>query len=415
MTKLERMLRYVSEHNQFYKNRIKEYGIKDPLDITQWPILTRKELQENRYNMFSDGYKSKYFNQQLRRQSSSGSSGVPVNVYWDENDYLQSTISLWRLRKKYFAISPTSRKISFSLMNFSAVDDEILFYNVTDKSINFNYSCIYNDKKLIEAIEIINQFKPEWLYAQPSVLRRLLQCYKKYDITPVKSLLYIESIGELLPISLHNRLKEFFGVSVINMYGSEEHNGIAYEGPCGKMHIINDNVKVEVFSNEQITNVGEGEAIITNLINKAMPLIRYNQGDNIKLKLPKSVCSCHECSSYIEVINGRQSEIISENFGVITTFFLNEIIAETQNQYNDPISHYFFNYFKKQKKLEAWIIIDCTMKKWTSQIISSLEKNFYNKSKNKSEILFEVNVYNDIPTKNATKSKHKILNIKDEI
>ena len=72
MTKLETMLKYVSEHNDFYKNRIKEYEIKDPLDITQWPVLTRKELQENRYNMFSDGYKAKYFNQRLRRQSSSG-------------------------------------------------------------------------------------------------------------------------------------------------------------------------------------------------------------------------------------------------------------------------------------------------------------------------------------------------------
>ena len=61
MSKLEDMLKYVSEHNDFYKNRIKEYGIENPLDITQWPILTRKELQENRYNMFSDGYQSKYF------------------------------------------------------------------------------------------------------------------------------------------------------------------------------------------------------------------------------------------------------------------------------------------------------------------------------------------------------------------
>lgn len=35
MTKLESILKYVSEDNDFYKNRIKEYGIKDPLDITQ--------------------------------------------------------------------------------------------------------------------------------------------------------------------------------------------------------------------------------------------------------------------------------------------------------------------------------------------------------------------------------------------
>lgn len=99
MTKLETMLKYVSEHNEFYQNKIKDYNIKDPLDITQWPILTRKELQENRYNMFSDGYKAKYLCHQLIRKTSSGTSGVPINVYWDTDDYWKSMIPLWRKRK----------------------------------------------------------------------------------------------------------------------------------------------------------------------------------------------------------------------------------------------------------------------------------------------------------------------------
>ena len=37
--KLVKMLKYVSEHNDFYKKRIKEYGISHSLDITQWPLL----------------------------------------------------------------------------------------------------------------------------------------------------------------------------------------------------------------------------------------------------------------------------------------------------------------------------------------------------------------------------------------
>ena len=52
MSKLESILKYVSEHNDFYKKRIVEYGITNPLDITQWPILMCKELQENRYEIF---------------------------------------------------------------------------------------------------------------------------------------------------------------------------------------------------------------------------------------------------------------------------------------------------------------------------------------------------------------------------
>ena len=37
--KLVKMLKYVSEHNDFYKKRIKEYGIPHSLDTAQWPLL----------------------------------------------------------------------------------------------------------------------------------------------------------------------------------------------------------------------------------------------------------------------------------------------------------------------------------------------------------------------------------------
>lgn len=413
MSKLEEMLKYISENNEFYKNRIKQYGIKNPLDITQWPILTRKELQESRYNMFSDGYKAKYFNQQLKRQSSSGSSGIPVNIYWDHKDYFRSTMSLWRLRKKYYGISPASRKVSFSLMNIAKEQNKIIFSNTTENIINFNYSSIYDENHMLKVIEIINVFKPEWLYAQPSILLRLLQCYKKYNIYPVKSLVYIESMGELLPPYLKKQLEVFFEVPVVDMYGSEEHNGIAYECPYGKKHVIDDNVKVEVFRNGIIYPSGEGTAIITNLNNKAMPLIRYNQGDNIKLVNNSDICLCESQSSYIEVINGRQSEMINDHNVVISTFFLNEIIAETQNQYNDPITQYVFKYLKKQNRMELCIAIDPNMIKWAPQIINNLKKKFYEKLNNMSAITFEVNICSDIDYFKPINNKYKILHIEE--
>ena len=115
MTKLEIMLKYVSDHNNFYKERIKTYGITNPLDITQWPVLTREELQDSRYGIFSDGYMSKYFLHELRHHSSSGSSGTPVNIYWSKNDYLRSMASLWRMRTKFYKITPSCKKIMFSI------------------------------------------------------------------------------------------------------------------------------------------------------------------------------------------------------------------------------------------------------------------------------------------------------------
>lgn len=149
--KLVRMLKYVSEHNDFYKKRIKEYGITNPLDITQWPVLTRKELQENRYNMFSNGYKNKYYWQQLVRKSSSGSTGVPINVYWDYGDYYSSVKILWRMRKKFYDILPMDDQLTFSFVKKNEKTMPIHYINVEPNKLKeASYMSRYNTMRNVE-------------------------------------------------------------------------------------------------------------------------------------------------------------------------------------------------------------------------------------------------------------------------
>ena len=245
--KLVRMLKYVSEHNDFYKNRIKEYGITNPLDITQWPVLTRKELQENRYNMFSDGYKSKYFNQQLRRQSSSGSTGIPVNVYWDEKDYNCSMLALWRKRKEYYNITPADKVVKFTLQvfNMNYKNENAFIKFESPHVLVVNKACLQEDSIYIKLINQIEMFSPKWLYIQPFVLYQLIAQYKKLKVDPPKSLRYIESIGEILTCRVKQEAINFFKVPVANMYGSQEMNGIAYECPNNSMHILSETVYIE--------------------------------------------------------------------------------------------------------------------------------------------------------------------------
>ena len=254
MSKLEEMLKYVSEHNEFYRNRIKEYGITNPLDISQWPVLTRQELQQNRYNMFSDGDKSKYFNQQLRRQSSSGSSGIPVNVYWAYRDWYASNILLWRKRLKWYGIKPKDRYVMFTLNAFElTADGEKIHYREDPTNIlSINVSLIQDDNGYDGLIGIINDFEPTWLYVQPFILSKLIEAYGRTGNNPPNTLKYIESVGELLSSDLRRRATELFKIPIANMYGSEEMNGIALECPNHHMHIIEDNVEVEINTGKNI-------------------------------------------------------------------------------------------------------------------------------------------------------------------
>lgn len=376
------MLKYVSEHNDFYKKRIKEYGITNPLDITQWPILTRKELQENRYNMFSDGYKAKYFNQQLRRQTSSGSSGIPVNVYWDFNDSYVSNISLWRKRFQWYGIRPNDKYIMFTLsaINVKSEGDPVYYKNRFSNILSVNVSLIRDDSGYDKLIDIINNFEPKWLYIQPFVLNKLIRTYIQTGKCPPKTLRYIESIGELLASDLHRRAIEFFKVSLANMYGSEEMNGIAYECPECHMHVLDDNVLVEVMKNGRINSRGIGESIITNLNNIAMPLIRYNQGDMIDLNYNNSTCQYSCDSPIINLIKGRTFETIQlDNDTELNSIVLLEIMAEVNNEFNGVITTYRYVYDTYRRCLQCYIsLVDNTKLNWLPNIrlrIISILKN----------------------------------------
>lgn len=382
MSKLEEMLKYVSEHNEFYKNRIKEYGIKDPLDITQWPILTRKELQENRYNMFSDGYKSKYFNQQLRRQSSSGSSGVPVNVYWDYKDWYASNMSLWRKRLQWYGIHPSDKYVMFTLNAFNIKNDGKTVYYINNPAniLSVNVSLIQNESGYEKLVDIINNFEPKWFYIQPFVLNRLIQAYKRTGKIPPKTLKYIESIGELLASDLRRRAVEFFNVPLANMYGSEEMNGIALESPEHHMHVLSDNALIEIKNDSSFVSSGKGETIITNLNNFAMPLIRYCQGDQISCaSLPNYFSSRDNCMK-IDSINGRTYEsIILSDGSEINSFMLMESISEINNRFSDIIIEYRFEYIKLQKLIICMICLEKNNKNWFYSVKEELANALTNK------------------------------------
>ena len=379
--KLVKMLKYVSEHNDFYKNRIKEYGITNPLDITQWPILTRKELQENRYNMFSDGYKSKYFNQQLRRQSSSGSTGMPVNVYWDYKDWYASNMCLWRKRREWYGIKPGDRYCVFTLNAFGIIPEEGKIYYINDPTniLSFNVSLVRDEHGYEQMADMINDFCPDWLYIQPFVLNQLIRAYIKLGLEPVKTIRYIESVGEILTSDLRRRAEELFGVRVTDMYGSEEMNGIAMETPDGEMQIFHDNVLLEVKNEGGISTCGEGEAIITNLNNFAMPLIRYEQGDLIDVytlyKPDEFLCTITLLT--IRQIKGRLIEtiIVNKEFEINPLMIL-EIMAGVINEYIGILLWYKFDFFKSNNELRCTIKIDKNKQHWSLNIKQTIEKEF---------------------------------------
>lgn len=163
MNKLEALLKYVSENNDFYKRLIKEYEITNPLDIIRYPMLTREDYQKNQDAIFSTEYKIEKMLNQLYTLSSSGTTGVPIETLWSPHQYVKSMMSLWRRRKHYYNISPNDLHFDFMLKYYNSVPKNKLNFTITGNTISVCRLNLDNENIISELCDLMNKYSPVWI------------------------------------------------------------------------------------------------------------------------------------------------------------------------------------------------------------------------------------------------------------
>jgi phenylacetate-CoA ligase len=116
--------------------------------------------------------------------------------------------------------------------------------------------------------------------------------------------------GELLTGAGRREITATFGGSLYDIYGTSETKEIAWECSAGSRHINADVVHVEILEeNGALAPPGtEGEIVVTVLVNRAMPLIRYRTGD--RGALLDGRCACGRESPLLGVVSGREADVL---------------------------------------------------------------------------------------------------------
>ena len=110
-------------------------------------------------------------------------------------------------------------------------------------------------------------------------------------------------------------IEEVFACRVTNRYGCEEVSLIA--GECEHhrgLHVNADGLYAEVLANGRPAQPGEaGAVVVTDLVNRAMPILRYKIGD-VAAWSP-SRCPCGRGLPVLERLDGRESDYITTAAG----------------------------------------------------------------------------------------------------
>lgn len=144
--------------------------------------------------------------------------------------------------------------------------------------------------------------------------------------------------------SYQSQVVAAFGRKMISEYGAAETGLIAFECPEGSMHIVSEHVVVEV---------EDGEILVTNLLSRAFPVIRYRLGDSVKLADPDFQCACGRAHPVVLDVLGRVGKVIqgrSRSYPSLTLYYVFKNIAHA-----DHVELSYQAHQHERGRLELWI------------------------------------------------------------
>ncbi|RME75848.1 MAG: hypothetical protein D6776_02360 [Planctomycetota bacterium] len=164
--------------------------------------------------------------------------------------------------------------------------------------------------QLDDRLDRIAALRPRLLRGLPLYLVWLAQRAEQRGIT-LPGLERIAPFGGLLSPHMAARVERAFGARFVNAYGSSELGSVAVG--CGHspfMHLFEDLFIVEIEDGGRPVPDGQpGRLLITDLSNRAMPLLRYAPGDvAIRLRGP---CPCGLDTERILVCGREQERLTS--------------------------------------------------------------------------------------------------------
>jgi len=159
-----------------------------------------------------------------------------------------------------------------------------------------------------ELIRWLHDFGPTYLLMLPSSLAAIV-AYLEQEGRRLPGLRSVRTVSETVSTRLRDDVRRVLGVDIEDVYSSMEGGIIAVQCPEGGGYHISETVLMEIVNeNGQPCASDEiGRILITDLINFATPLIRYDTGDYAEMGTP---CRCGRGLPTIRRILGRQRNLV---------------------------------------------------------------------------------------------------------
>ncbi len=309
--RLSNLLQHAFAECPFYRSRfhaagLKPGSIKSLSDLRQLPVLTKEDIQRHRDAMIAKNWPRN----DLIPNQTGGSTGTPISFFLGSERACSRAAATWRHNR--WAGYDIGERLAclWGAVRDAPVRSRLGKWkdNILTPTMLLNTANV-TQEGLASFMNKMHRFRPKSLLAYSKSAVLLARFVLQSGLKPYQLASIITSAEVLEPFE-RQLLEETFGCPVFNRYGCREVSVIASECECHNgLHIMAEGLYVEIERNGGPVPAGEpGSILVTDLLNFAMPLIRYRIGDVGALM--QGVCQCGRNLPRLEGIQGRVTDFL---------------------------------------------------------------------------------------------------------
>lgn len=306
---LRQQIQFCAEQVPYYSRLFRKIGltakhVTNLSILNEIPTLSKDRIRDNYGDFLGRGLDIP----RLRKDHTSGSTGQPFWTYYDRLSWFRKKY-VSKLRARVLCGFRPGERILKLECEPSASDDGVHSLPVSASKLmrSQTYSIFDEADRVANAMV---RFKPRHIYGYPSYLFRLARYVdvNKYSFPYLKR---IFTSSEYLSDNVRRYISTSFRTEVHDIYGCNEFKEVAWQcRPDSGYHVNEDEIIFEILDDKErpAADGAPGQIVITDLLNRAMPLIRYRMKDwGVKLS---AKCQCGCPFGLMKPLAGRASDDI---------------------------------------------------------------------------------------------------------
>jgi len=353
LTLINKELSHITKNSPFYCKKHKAGLMPDHIfqlqDLKNIEFTTKDDLKNN----YPFGFLAVPMSEVIRYGESTGTTGKHTSSFMTRQDWEENIARVTNALLNYYSKDDVVFIMIPYELSFSSFDLEKSFWNIGATVVSIGAK---NSICPMERIaDMLINLKPSSIVCSPTRAIRVYDLLKQKGYDPkdvnLKNIFYI---GETCSNAKLDKIKQLWGVELVNIYGSSETNSLSLPCEFGKQHLTEDRFHFEIINpdtGDVIKDGNVGELVVTTLTHQAFPLIRYRTGDIIELCMEE--CNCGSKLRTIKHL-GRGIDIIRVNDRKIRKLQIEECALSTKGTGCNLI-----HYFEDNEIVIAVEVVDC--------------------------------------------------------